>query len=112
MSEKPFSPASERNREPILSVLRVQFADRRRVLEIGSGTGQHAVHFAVAMPHLVWQASDRNENLPGIQMWLDEAALPNTPAPLLFDIATQRAPMPRDGHAASEPDRYDAIFCA
>ena len=112
MSEKPFSPSCERNRDPILSVLRVQFSGRRRVLEIGSGTGQHAVHFAAALPHVVWQASDRRENLPGVQMWLDEAALPNTPAPLLFDIATQRAPTSRDGHAAFELDRYDAIFSA
>ena len=112
MSEKPFAPACERNRDPILSVLRAHFVDRRRVLEIGSGTGQHAVYFAAALPHLVWQASDRGENLPGIQMWLDEAALPNTPAPLPFDIATQRAPTLRERHAASEPDRYDAIFCA
>ena len=112
MTTKPFSPSCERNRDPILSVLRAQFFDRRRVLEIGSGTGQHAVHFAAALPHLLWQASDRRENLPGVQMWLDEAALPNTPAPLLFDIATQRTPTPRDGHAAFELHRYDAIFSA
>lgn len=57
--DKPWSPACERNRNPILEVLRRQFADRRRVLEVGSGTGQHAVHFAAALPHLVWQTSDR-----------------------------------------------------
>jgi SAM-dependent methyltransferase len=87
-SEKPFSPASERNRDPILEVLRVQFAGRRHVLEIGSGTGQHAVHFAAAMPWLVWQCSDRAEYLPGIRAWLDEAALPNTPAPVELDVAS------------------------
>lgn len=84
--DKPHSPASERNREPILQVLRGRLADRRHVLEIGSGTGQHAVHFATALPHLIWQSSDRAENLPGIRAWLDEAALPNTPAPLEFDV--------------------------
>ncbi|WEN15928.1 DUF938 domain-containing protein [Rhodanobacter sp. AS-Z3] len=84
--DKPHSPACERNRDPILQVLREQFADRRHVLEIGSGTGEHAVHFATALPQLTWQASDRSENLPGIRSWLDEAGLPNTPAPLEFDV--------------------------
>jgi hypothetical protein len=102
MPEKPNSPASERNRGPILAVLREHFADRHSVLEVGSGTGQHAVHFAAALPQLLWQASDRAENLPGIRLWLEEAALPNTPAPLQFDV--------------NQPDwpaqRYDAVFSA
>jgi cyclopropane fatty-acyl-phospholipid synthase-like methyltransferase len=101
MSGKPFSAASERNREPILTVLREWFADRTKVLEIGSGTGQHAVHFAAAMPQLVWQCSDRAENLPGMRLWLDEAALPNTPSPLQLDVTG-------DWPAA----RYDAVFSA
>ncbi|HET7780105.1 MAG TPA: DUF938 domain-containing protein [Rudaea sp.] len=112
MSEKPFSPSCERNRDPILSVLREHFADRKRVLEIGSGTGQHAVHFAEALQWLQWQASDRGENLRGIQMWLDEAALPNTPPPLPFDVATQQAPTSREGDGATGAGRYDAIFSA
>lgn len=99
--EKPFAPSCERNREPILDVLRRYCADRERVLEIGSGTGQHAVHFAAALPQLTWQSSDRAENLPGIRAWLDEAALPNTPAPLEFDVS---------GKWPAE--RYDAIFSA
>jgi len=86
MPEKPHSPACERNREPILAVLREHFAARRQVLEIGSGTGQHAVFFAAAMPWLQWQASDRAEYLPGIRAWLDDARLPNTPAPLELDV--------------------------
>jgi len=114
MSEKPFSPSCERNREPILSVLRTHFADRRHVLEIGSGTGQHAAHFAAALPYLTWQASDRSENLSGIQMWLDDAALPNTPAPRVFDVAEQDAPTPHNSDAAGKAAsiRYDAIFSA
>ncbi|WP_114239640.1 DUF938 domain-containing protein [Dyella sp. C9] len=99
--DKPTAPSCERNRDPILEVLRVQFADRQHVLEIGSGTGQHAVHFAAALPHLQWQCSDRVENLPGIRLWLDEAALPNTPAPLELDVAGSW-PMAR----------YDAVFSA
>lgn len=86
MDAKPFAAACERNRDPILAVLRAFFADRRHVLELGSGTGQHAVHFAAAMPHLVWQASDRPEHLPGIRAWLDDAALPNTLPPLALDV--------------------------
>ena len=66
---KPFSEASERNRDPILAVLKRVLKERKKVLEIGSGTGQHAAYFSAALPHLVWQASDRAENLPGIREW-------------------------------------------
>ena len=86
MNDKPFAPACERNRDPILAVLRPHFADRSRVLEIGSGTGQHAVHFAAAMPFLVWQTSDVAENLSGIRAWLDEAKLANTPPPIVLNV--------------------------
>ena len=99
--DKPSAPSCERNREPILDVLRVHFADRNDVLEIGSGTGQHAVHFAAALPQLRWQCSDRAENLPGICLWLDEAALPNTPPPLELDVG-----------GAWPAHRYDALFSA
>src|ERR1700757_3425034 len=98
----PFSEACERNKEPILAVLRTAFADRRRVLEIGSGTGQHAVHFAAALPHLHWQTSDRAENLPGIRLWLDEARLPNLPPPLQLEVTQAQWPA----------HRYDALFSA
>ena len=101
--EKPFSPASERNRDPILAVLREHFADRHQVLEIGSGTGQHAVHFAAAMPHLCWQCSDRPAYLPGIRQWLAEAALPNTPQPLALDANDDWSPLQQ---------RFDAVFSA
>jgi cyclopropane fatty-acyl-phospholipid synthase-like methyltransferase len=84
--EKPNAPACEKNREPILEVLRQYFADRRQVLEIGSGTGQHAIYFAEHLPHLVWQSSDCPENLSGIAAWLTEAALANTPAPIAFNV--------------------------
>ena len=84
--DKPQAPATERNREPILAVLQEVFADRHAVLEIGSGTGQHAAHFARAMPWLRWQSSDVAGNLPGISLWLLEAGLANTPAPRLLDL--------------------------
>jgi cyclopropane fatty-acyl-phospholipid synthase-like methyltransferase len=99
--DKPYAPACERNREPILAVLRECFADRRDVLEVGSGTGQHAVHFAAAMPWLSWQCSDRAEHLAGIRLWLDEAGLPNTPAPIELDVS-----------GAWARRRFDAVFSA
>lgn len=83
---KPWSEACERNRGPILEVLRPAFADATRVLEIGSGTGQHAVFFAAALPQLVWQPTDRAEHLAGIAAWRDEAQLPNLRAPLALDV--------------------------
>jgi cyclopropane fatty-acyl-phospholipid synthase-like methyltransferase len=83
---KPFSEASERNRGPILAVLRRWLTGPCRVLEIGSGTGQHAAYFAGALPGVTWQASDRNENLPGIGQWIAEAALPNLGAPIALDV--------------------------
>lgn len=100
--DKPFAPACERNREPILSVLRRQFADRRKVLEVGSGTGQHAVYFAEALKHLSWQTSDRADNLPGIRAWLADAGLPNTPPPIAWDVNDEHLP----GGA------FDAVFSA
>lgn len=93
MIDKPHSPSCERNRGPILAVLREYFAQCRHVLEIGSGTGQHAVHFAKAMPWLRWQCSDRAEYLPGIRLWLDEAGLVNTPAPVALDVARRPWPL-------------------
>lgn len=108
MTTKPYSPSCDRNREPILTVLREYFADRREVLEIGSGTGQHAVHFAAAMPWLRWQCSDHVDHLPGIRLWLDEAALPNTPEP----FALQAVLHPDPGLSPPPPGRYDAVFSA
>jgi hypothetical protein len=122
--DKPFSPSCERNRDPILDVLREHFADRRRVLEIGSGTGQHAAHFAAAMPWLTWQCSDVADNLPGIQMWLDEAGLPNTPMPLELDVMRwpwRAGPHPPcghllppagDGNDSVDAQGFDAAFSA
>lgn len=66
---KPYSEACERNREPILAVLKRVFAGSRKVLEIGSGTGQHAAYFSAALPQLRWQASDVAEHLAGIRKW-------------------------------------------
>lgn len=93
MANKPWSEACERNRGPILGVLREFFAGATRVLEIGSGTGQHAVFFAQGLPHLEWQPSDRAEHLPGISAWRDAAGLPNLRAPLPLDVDQPQWPV-------------------
>jgi len=98
---KPHAPSCDRNQEPILDVLLRHFSARKQALEIGSGTGQHAVYFGAALPGITWQTSDRAENLPGIRMWLDEAALPNVLQPLELDVT---GPWPRGP--------YDAVFTA
>lgn len=99
--EKPFSEPCERNKEPILAILRELFTLPAHILEIGSGTGQHAVHFSAALPHVVWQTSDLPINHAGIRAWLDEAALPNVLAPIALDVN------------GDWPERiYDGIFTA
>lgn len=87
---KPYAESCDQNRDPILKVLRPLLASCSAVLEIGSGTGQHAVYFAEAMPQLVWLPSDRRENLPGIRSWREEARLPNMQGPVELDV-TQAA---------------------
>lgn len=83
---KRFSDACERNRGPILQVLRRVFDDRKSVLEIGSGTGQHAAYFAPALPQLAWQPSDVAENLPSIRVWREEAQTPRLAEPIELDV--------------------------
>lgn len=102
MTSKPFSESCVQNRGPILAVLREVFADRHNVLEIGSGTGQHAVDFGAALPHLRWQTADVPAHHAGIRMWLDEAALPNVLPPIALDVNQHDW---RGG-------RYDAVFSA
>jgi len=80
------SDACERNKAPILEVLRTELAAAASVLEIGSGTGQHAVHFAAGLPHLTWQPSDLAENLPALAERVRLQAVPNLRAPLTLDV--------------------------
>ncbi len=114
-AELPSAPACERNRDPILEVLQRHLRAARRVLEIGSGTGQHAVHFAAAMPWLTWQCSDRRENLPDIDAWIHAAQLPNTPPPLELDVLRGPWPAPLPAQAPlspAAPHEFDAAFSA
>jgi SAM-dependent methyltransferase len=82
----PHSEASERNKGPILEVLREAFAGCKHVLEIGSGTGQHAVHFALAMPWLTWQPSELAESMPGLRKRIFNEGPSNLRAPVLLDV--------------------------
>ena len=90
---KPHSEACERNREPILQALRQRFVQPGIALEIGAGTGQHAVHFAAHLPHLQWQPTDCEANLAGIGLWVSEAALPNLRAPIKLDVRDSTWPV-------------------
>jgi SAM-dependent methyltransferase len=97
---KPYSEACERNRAPILEVLRGVLMHCRSVLEIGSGTGQHAVYFGAHLPELAWQTSELSENLAGVMAWLAEARLSNVLAPIELDV-----------NRTDWPQRhYDAVF--
>jgi len=83
----PFSQACENNKQPILAVLSRVFSKQKNALEIGSGTGQHAVHFAKNMPFITWQTSDLVINHAGINQWIDTLPLPNIRRPLAIDLA-------------------------
>jgi SAM-dependent methyltransferase len=83
---KQFSQSCERNKDYILPVLKEVLPNSGTVLEVGSGTGQHAAYFAAGLPHLVWQPTELVENFPSIQAWAAEAGLPNLRAPLKLDL--------------------------
>ena len=89
---KPRAESCEQNRGPILTVIRPLLENCDSVLEIGSGTGQHAVYFAAQMPHLVWHTSDCAQNLPGINLWLDDAGLENVRRPVELDVSRSTWP--------------------
>ena len=100
--DKPYSQACENNKSPILAVIKEVFTEPTTVWEIGSGTGQHACYFACELPHLIWQATDVIENLPGINAWRDEVQLANLNLPLVLDVTRPIWPC----------DDLDAVFTA
>lgn len=96
------APATQRNRDPILAVLREELPDVGLVLEVASGSGEHAVHFARALPHLTWQPTDPStEALASIAAWRGAEGSPNLLAPLELDAASDQWPL----------DMADAIVC-
>ncbi len=94
MSQRSFSQACENNKEPILAVLREELADIACVLELGSGTGQHACYFAQQLPTLCWQMSDMADNLPGLACARAELPAANLPAALSLDVRQPAWPVP------------------
>lgn len=95
----PFSPASERNKEPIRAVLAEEFPASGCVLEIGAGTGQHAVYLAAALSGLQWQPTDRSVMLAGLQRRLDHEGAQNILPPLALDVL--KDPWPSGPFAAA-----------
>ena len=100
--DKPYAESCEQNKLPILSVIKPLLALRKTVLEIGSGTGQHAVYFAQNMPHLHWQPTEQRQNLNGINMWRDAASLTNVAEPIELNVSNSNWPK----------EKYDAVFSA
>ena len=102
MSEKPFSQACENNQQAIFAILERVFKQAQQVLEIGSGSGQHASYFAPRLAHVVWQTSDQTEYHAGINAWLDDSPATNLRRPLRLNVDMPRWPI----------DTVDAVFSA
>ena len=99
---KPFSEACEQNKLPILEVLKKEISHCKKLLELGSGTGQHAVYFGQQFPDLIWQTSDVTGAHAGIQSWIDAAGLQNVLPPIALDVMTDSWP----------GQEYDSVFSA
>ncbi len=99
---KPFSQPCENNKLPIANVLKKAFSQSHLALEIGSGTGQHAVFFAEQLPHLKWQPTDQQIYLEGIHQWLADYSGENILSPLELDVTQDKWPI----------KRADAVFSA
>nr|WP_315476910.1 DUF938 domain-containing protein [uncultured Undibacterium sp.] len=97
-----YSPACERNQDPILEQLKPRLSLARRLLEIGSGTGQHAVYFTQHLPQISWQTSDRSENHASISAWIEHSGANNVLMPIELDVALSEWPT----------QQFDAIFTA
>lgn len=108
-SLRQHSPAAERNRQPILDVLRRVLPVHGAALEIASGTGQHAAWFAAGLPGWTWQPTDmRTDDFGSIASWCAEAGVSNVLRPAVLDVMAGR--WPSAGREFST--QFDAIYCA
>jgi hypothetical protein len=107
MHPPDFSPAADRNKQPLRDLLGQLLPERGSALEIASGTGQHVAWFAAGLPRWTWQPSDAQPGaLASIAAWVQQQGLTNVRVPLQLDVMVM-APrwLPADA-------RFDAIFCA
>lgn len=102
----PYSEACERNKGPILEQLQRLLPGPQQVFEVGSGTGQHAEHFARQLPYLHWQCSEQPEHLPGLALRLQQAGLSNLPAPLAFQVGQSQWPATKGSRG------FDVVYSA
>jgi cyclopropane fatty-acyl-phospholipid synthase-like methyltransferase len=100
--DKRFCQATENNKEAILTALKVRFSNSKKVFEIGSGTGQHAIHFAPQLAHLVWVTADMQENHDTIKAWISDFPSTNIHGPLFYKVGESEWPL----------SGVDAVFSA
>ena len=99
--QKPYSESCDQNKLFILSVIKPLLVNCSEILEVGSGTGQHAIYFAEEMPHLCWHCSDCDEYISGINQWIKESGVANVLAPVILDVSVE---WPKS--------TFDAVFTA
>ena len=105
MPQPEFSPAADRNKQPIFNMLREVLPERGRALEIASGTGQHVAWFSAGLPHWTWQPTDaRPGALDSIAAYAEQQGLTQVRPPLLLDVM---AP-----HWLPDDEKFDLIYCA
>ncbi len=102
---KPVSQPCLRNQDPIFNVLSKYFTETGSVLELASGTAQHAVYCSQRMPHLNWQPTEHGDNLNGAKLWVDEANLKNLNGPIALDIN-------QTDWLALEGKKFEYAYCA
>jgi cyclopropane fatty-acyl-phospholipid synthase-like methyltransferase len=87
--DKPYAPSCDRNKDSILKILQKELVEEQTVLEIGSGTGQHAIYFAEHLPHVQWLTSDLADKHQGISAWIKETEQTNILGPIEIDAQTK-----------------------